>query len=398
MKVMIVHNRYRSASPSGENRVVDQESSALAAAGHQVTHFERRSDDIAGWPLAKKAVVPAKTVWSREVRDDLSAKLRETRPDIVHIHNTFPLLSSSVLYACRDEGIPVVVTIHNYRLACTSGDFYRRGAVCHDCVRGPLIQGVIHSCYRGSRAASIPATVAISTSRSAWRTLVSAYIFISASQRDLLSPLGFAQDRVFVAHNLVPHPTAKAEPGRDCVLYAGRLEETKGLRVLMTAWDRYRHLSPDASLRLVIVGAGTLTCELAAWASQRPSVELLGQVSGERCAELIGQARAVLIPSAWEETFGLVAVEAMALGVPAIASGHGSFTELIDHGVDGVLFRPNDPTALAVAIADVAANPDRYIAYGKLARRSYEQRFDPDERLRRMIEIYRFAIANPVSR
>lgn len=395
MKVMVVHNRYRSGTPSGENRVVDQESAALSAAGHDVISFERRSDDIAQWPIAKKTTVPGRAIWSRQARQDLSVRLRDSRPDVVHVHNTFPLLSPSVLYACRDAAVPVVATIHNYRLACTGGDFYRRGAVCHDCMQGSLVRGVLHGCYRGSRVASIPATVAISANRAAWRSLVSAYIFISASQRDLLGGLGFAQDRVFVAHNLVPRPTAKLMPRQACVVYAGRLEETKGLRVLMSAWDRFRAESAFSALRLVIAGAGTLADEITTWATSRPSVELAGQVSSARCAELISQARAVLVPSAWEETFGLIAVEAMALGVPPIASAHGSFVELINHRVDGVLFPSGDTAALAAAIADIDANPARYAGYGEHALKSYEQRFNPDERLQRLLEIYDFAIAHP---
>jgi glycosyltransferase involved in cell wall biosynthesis len=396
MKILVAHSRYRSGTPSGENRVVDQECAALAAAGHDVARFERDSDDIASWPLMRKAILPAETIWSRESRRGMSATLQQYRPDVVHIHNTFPLLSPSVLYACRDAGVPAVVTIHNYRLACTSGDFFRRGAVCHDCVKGPLVQGVLHGCYRSSRIASVPAALAIRANRPVWQSLVSAYIFISAAQRDLLTSLDFDTERTFVVHNLVPQPLVEGTEQQAFVLYAGRLEETKGLRVLMSAWDRYRNGSPASGMRLVIVGAGGLADEVAEWAESQPSVDFSGQVSAERCAELVSQARAVIVPSAWEETFGLVVVEAMALGVPAIASSHGSFVELINDGVDGVLFPPGDSAALTRAIAEVAENPTLYARYGTQARKSYEVRFNPAERLDRMLQIYRFAIANPV--
>ncbi len=135
---------------------------------------------------------------------------------------------------------------------------------------------------------------------------------------------------------------------------------------------------------------------MTAWASARPSVEMNGQVSSDRCAEIISHARAVLLPSAWEETFGLVAIEAMAAGVPPIAAGHGSFTELITPGVDGELFGPGDPAALALAIADVERNPERYEAYGNQARQTYEQRFDPQRSIEELLGIYRFAITHPV--
>ena len=401
MKIMLVHNRYRSTAPSGENRVVDTEAEALAAAGHEVIRFERHSDDIETWSRARKAALPGRVVWSAEAHRDLAARLREHRPDVVHVHNTFPLLSPAVLHACRAAGVPVVATIHNYKLACASGDFFRAGAVCHDCagrLPGPAIR---HGCYRGSRAATAPVALAMTAHRRAWRSLVSAYIFISAAQRDLLTGLSLEPGRVFVRHNLIPARTgltAASEPldAQPMVAYAGRLDEAKGVRLLMAGWDHYRAVAGDAGLRLLIVGAGPLEDEVTAWAVSRPSVELAGQVDGATCARLMSGARAVLLPSAWEETFGLVVVEAMALGVPPVATAHGSFTELITNGVDGVLFRPGDPAALGQAVADIAAEPARYATYGRQARETYAKRFDPERNLNQLIEIYRYAIDHPV--
>ncbi len=166
--------------------------------------FGRSSDEIEQWSLAKKASLPARTIWSRETSRDLKAVLREHRPDVVHVHNTFPLLSAAVLYACRDAGVPVVATIHNYRLACANGTFFRSGAVCHDCAHGLPVRSVLHGCYRESRAATAPVALAMGLHRQAWRSLVSAYVFISASQRDLLGGFDPAPGRVFVRYNLIP--------------------------------------------------------------------------------------------------------------------------------------------------------------------------------------------------
>jgi len=397
MRVLVAHNRYRSGTPSGENRVVDTECEALAGAGHQVVRFELRSDDISAWSLARKATLPAKAIWNQAAYRSLAATLRESSPHVVHVHNTFPLLSPAILYACRQARVPVVLTVHNYRLSCASGDFFRDGRICHSCARVP-IPAVVHGCYRGSRAATIPAAVAISAHRSGWRSLISAYVFISAAQRDLLSGLRLAPERVFVAHNLVPRRTAQQLPSLPVVLYAGRLEETKGVRLLMSAWDRFCATSRDAGLRLLIAGTGSLDREVAAWAAARTSVDVLGHVASARCAELMAQARAVVVPSLWQEAFGLVVVEAMAAGTPPIASGHGSFVELITPGLDGVLFPPGDAEALALVLADVAADPGRYRAYGDQARLSYEERFNPDDHVDRLVEIYRFAISNPAWR
>lgn len=396
MKILLVHNRYRSGTPSGENRVVDQEGEALAALGHEVVLFGRSSDEIEQWPAAKKATLPVRVVWSRETSRELKAALREHQPDVVHVHNTFPLLSAAVLYACRDAGVPVVVTVHNYRLVCPGGTFFRDGAVCHDCAHGQPVKGVLHGCYRGSPVATAPIALAGSLHRRAWRSLVSAYIFISESQRDLLQGLDLTPSRVFVRYNLIPRLDRPQMARTPTVLYAGRLEETKGLRLLMEAWDRYRVMSSAPELSLVIAGGGSLDDEVSAWASARPAVEMKGTVSGDECAALMSRARAVLLPSAWEETFGLVAVEAMAAGSPPVAADHGSFRELITPGLDGALFSPNDPAALALAIADVEKNPEQYESYGEQARKTYEQRFDPQHSIEELLEIYRFSIAHPV--
>jgi glycosyltransferase involved in cell wall biosynthesis len=395
VRVLLVHNRYRSTAPSGENRVVDTEQAALSAAGHEVMLFGRSSDDIEGWSRARKAALPARVVWSRETRRDLAAAITGFAPDVVHVHNTFPLLSSAVLYACKDAAVPVVATIHNYKLACASGEFFRHGAVCHDCAHGLPAKGALRGCYRDSRVATAPVILAMTAHRPAWRSLVSAYIFISAAQRDLLAGLRLPSDRVFVRHNLIPQRAAPRAEREPVVVYAGRLDEAKGARLLMAGWDSYRAGAADGGLRLVIAGAGPLEQEVAAWAATRPSVELVGQVDRDRCSDLMARARGVLLPSAWEETFGLVVVEAMAVGTPPIASGHGSFTELISSEVDGVLFRPGDPADLGRVINDLETSPDQFEKYGAQARMTYERRFDPERSMASLLEIYSYAREHP---
>jgi glycosyltransferase involved in cell wall biosynthesis len=401
MRIIQIHNRYRSAVPSGENRVADTEAAALSGLGHEVVQFGRSNDEIDQWGRVSRAALPARVIWSREAYRDLAAELRARQPDVVHVHNTFPLLSASVLYACRDIGVPVVATLHNYRLACASGDFFRDGAVCHDCAGKLPLPGVRHGCYRGSRAATGTIALEVAAHRRAWRSLVSAYVFVSAAQRDLLAALRLEPSRVFVRHNLVParpaHGSAVLAGGQPpIIVYAGRLDEAKGVRLLMAGWDAYLGTARTGRLRLVIAGTGPLEPELASWASERSSVELVGQLDPAACATLIGSAHAMLVPSTWEEPFGLVVVEAMAAGVPPVAARHGSFPELITDGVDGVLFTPGDASALGHVLADVESRPEHYEALGQQARDSYEKRFDPERNLDQLVEIYRFAMSNRV--
>jgi glycosyltransferase involved in cell wall biosynthesis len=396
MRILVVHGRYRSAAPSGENNVVDQESAALTAAGHEVTLFQRDSDEIATWSLARKATLPALTVWNPEVRRDLARRLERERPDVVHVHNTFPLLSPSVLTACHDAGVPVVATLHNYKLLCASGDFFRDGSPCHDCAGGRVTPGLRHGCYRGSRAATVPVAAGLVLRRRTWRELVSAYVFISAAQRDLMRHLALPPERVFVKHNFVVPVDASGDEPDHAVVYLGRLDAAKGLPLLMRAWDVFRSRRPRSGLRLVVAGGGPLAEEVSDWAATRSSVDVVGMLPPDEAARLLQRALAAVVPSQWEETFGLVAVEAMAAGVAPVAPGRGSFPELVTHGVNGVLFAPGDPAALAAVLADVDGEPERFRAYGRQARATYQKRFHPAANVEELLAVYRFAIENPV--
>ncbi|MBO0828025.1 MAG: glycosyltransferase [Streptosporangiales bacterium] len=395
MRILVVHNRYRSAAPSGENRVVDQESAALTARGHEVERFEYRSDDIDGWPATRKATLPARVVWNPAARRELAATLRRFGPDVAHVHNTFPLLSPAVLYACRDAHVPVVATLHNYKLLCASGDFFRAGAVCHDCAGGSLLPAFRHHCYRGSAAATAPVVAGNVVHRRTWRELVSAYIFISAAQRRLMAGLRVRPDRAFVKPNFVPHVGLPDVPKRRQVAYVGRLDAAKGVPLLLAGWDRYRAVAGDDALRLVVAGDGPLGPDVRRWAEDRPSVDVLGHLTRSQCTDVLAASRAAVLPSQWEETFGLVAVEAMAVGVPSIAAAHGSFPDLVTDGRDGVLFRPGDAAELARAFTAVDRDPDRFAAYGLEARRTYETRFDVATNVDQLLGIYRFAVHNP---
>ena len=396
MKVLIVHGRYRSVAPSGENRVVDQESSLLKAAGHAVELFQRDSDDIADWGLARKAALPARSIWNARVLEELEDQIDVFRPDVVHVHNTFPLISASALHACRNKEVPVVATIHNYKLLCASGDFFRAGRPCHECSRGQLLPAMTHGCYRQSRLATTPVAGALGLHRSAWRSLVSAYIFISSSQRELMGGLGLPQDRAFVKHNFVPSlPQQGALPREHVVAYLGRLDAAKGILFLLSAWDAFREDYPDSPLRLVIAGGGPLEEHVRRWAASHESVDYEGLLRPDKAAHLLRRALAAVVPSQWEETFGLVAVEAMSAGVAPIAPAHGSFPELVTDGVDGTLFTPDDPRDLVRVLRQVDGHPERYIGFGRRGRVTYGERFTPSANLEKLLDIYRFAIAHP---
>jgi glycosyltransferase involved in cell wall biosynthesis len=391
MKILLVHNRYRSNSPSGENRVVDQETKALVAAGHVVEHYERRSDDIDGLPLWRRAFVPGQVLWSHSAAREVGRVLGSFEPDVVHVHNLFPMISPSVLRECRRRLVPTVATFHNYRPICPSGDLFRDGAVCHDCVGRMPVPAVVHGCYRCSSLATAPLALSLVAHERIWQTSLSAYIFISAAQRDLYSSLNLPRKRCFVKSNLV-YPMNAERQSEPLIVYIGRLAELKGLRLLMKAWDR----AATTNLKLVIAGAGPLEEEVRQWAATRPEVQAPGLISRDDCISLLARARATVVPSVWEEPFGLVVPEAMSASVPSIAPSHGSFPELISDGVDGVLFPTGDFDALARLIEDVERDPQRWEALGQKARLTYEHRFEPLTNVKQLEAIYRFASESPV--
>ena len=233
----------------------------------------------------------------------------------------------------------------------------------------------------------------------AWRTMITAYIFISGAQRDVLAPVGLPADRSFVKHNFVPAPdVATGVQVEAQVAYVGRLDEAKGARFLMRAWDAFRARRSRSPLRLVVVGGGEMSAEVARWATQHPSVTIAGHVSRSEVFRILATSRAVVVPSQWEETFGMVAVEAMAVGTAPVASAHGAFPELITPKSDGALFPPTDVDALVDILADIDDHPRRWDEYGQLGRETYRNRFSPDVGLSRLLEIYRFALEHPLER
>ncbi|MCQ8773545.1 glycosyltransferase [Streptomyces telluris] len=393
MHVLVVHNRYSSAQPSGENRVVDEEVGLLREAGHRVGVFDRRSDDIAARSLLAKAAVPLLVPWNPAVRTELAARLRAERPDVVHVHNVFPLLSPAVLAACADAGVPAVATLHNYTQVCPPGTLHRDGRSCTECVgSAAALPAVRHGCYRGSRLATVPLAVSLSVNRRRWWSGVERFFCISAAQRDVLVRSGMPPERLAVKHNFVPDPGVCRAGTGEHLLFLGRLAEAKGVQLLMAAWDEIA-ASGGVGVPLVLAGAGPLEREVTAWAAGRDDVRYVGLLDPARCRQAVARSVAVVAPSTAMETFGLVVAEAMAAGVPAVAARHGAFVELVEDGVTGLLHRPGDPASLASCMRRIATGPARNREIGRAARRRYEQGFSPAVGLERLVEGYRTAIA-----
>ncbi|MGD6748838.1 glycosyltransferase family 4 protein [Streptomyces sp. BH105] len=393
MHILVVHNFYSSGQPSGENRVVAEEVGLLRAAGHRVEMFERRSDDIADRSLFGKVAVPLLVPWNPAVRKELTARLLADRPDVVHVHNVFPLLSPSVLAACADAGVPAVATLHNYYQVCPPGTLQRDGRLCTDCVGSKLpLPAIRHGCYRGSRLATVPLAVNLTVNRRRWCSGVERFFCISGAQRDVLVRSGLPAELLTVKHNFVPDPGIGREGDGEQLLFLGRLAEAKGVRVLMAAWDMIA-AEGGVGVPLVFAGAGPLEPEVRAWAEGRDDVRCVGLLDPDEVRKAVARSVAVVAPSLAPETFGLVVAEAMAAGVPAVASGHGAFVELVEDGETGLLHRPGERTSLASCLRRITAEPAANRDMGRAARLRYEQGFSPAVGLARLEEEYRSAIA-----
>lgn len=399
MRILVVHNRHRATTGSGEDRAVDQECAALSASGHDVERVERSNDEIAGLSLGAKARIPSQAVWRQRSMAELERALDAFRPAIVHVHNLLPLFSASVLATLGRRRVPCVATLHNYQLSCLNGSLFRAGSYCTRCVGQPLgVSGILHRCYRGSAMASVPLAIATMTARRYLLTVPSAYLFLSAAHRRELEGLGLPGDRCFVKCNLVPPPPGDRPLTRAharSIVFLGRLEEMKGLPVLMEAWERYGEAGHPGGLRLVVAGAGPLDTSLRAWARGRTNVEVAGLVSRERASELVAAASAVVVPSQWKEPFGLVVAEAMAAGAPPIAPAHAAFQELITDQRDGLLYPPGDAAGLASQVCRVGDDPAWAARLGAAARTTYERRFSPAAVVPRLEAVYRFALERP---
>ena len=388
MRVLIVHNRYRSSMPSGENSVVEQELELLRGRGLDVHLLSVESDEIAGWSLPKKAMLPGRVVWSREGARLVRSRIDDLRPDVVHFHNTFPLLSPAALRAAAGTGVRVVKTLHNFRPLCPAGMFFRDGHVCEECLGRTPLPAVRHGCYRGSRGATLPLAVADAVHERAgtWRTAVDVYLTPSAFARGRYVAAGWPADKVAVKYNSAPDVDVRLDgPGRGFVCLA-RLGPEKGVDVLLDAW---RLAFPDGGEGLTVIGSGDLEEALRDRAADLAGVEFTGQLPHDQVLERVLATRAVVMPSIWYEVFPRTVVEAYAAGVPMVASRLGSLIEVVPDRRAGLLFEPRDPAALADALRELAGDDGLCERLGGGGRALYEERFHPAVTTDRLLAVYR---------
>jgi glycosyltransferase involved in cell wall biosynthesis len=382
MKLLVVHNRYSSRSPSGENAAVDDEVRWLGEAGVDVVTHQVSNDEMVDVGPLDRVRDGLGAVWSVPARRRFERVLDGCRPDVVHVHNLFPLLSASVPLAARRRGLPLVWTVHNRRVRCVAGGYFRDGQPCHECRPGWRVPGVVHGCYADSRGASALVTAATSIFRRAARRGVTP-VAISRTIADWLgSTGGFDRASVRVKYNGVGAPADPPPPPGEQrgFCFVGRLSAYKGVVPMLAAWK-----AADVDAELHILGDGDLAAEVRAAAAADPRVVWPGQVAPAEVADTLRASRAVLVPSLWEEGFGRVAAEALAFGRPVITTGHGGLAEIVDDTTGWITGTSVD--ALAAAIREAAA-PGAVDRRGAAAARRHAERFSPQVTTAELIRIY----------
>jgi glycosyltransferase involved in cell wall biosynthesis len=384
MRILKVHNYYTSGG--GEDTVFLSESALLRSQGHEVFEFLEHNSKIESM---NKAIVALNTIWSRPSYLRMKEYLIETRPDVVHFHNTFPMISPSAYYACRDVGIPVVQTLDNQRLMCPASSFYRDGKLCLDCLgKTPPFPGIVHGCYHNSHlhTAVVASLVTFHHWMRTWQTKINAFLCSTNFYRDLFVQAGFPADKIVVMPHFVPSPQNIdfTTTTREYALFVGRLDPEKGVRTLIEAW---RHLNIPLRIR----GSGKLENELREYVSRYDMnhIEFVERLDDQQLSALIGNARFLIMPSeGYYETFGMVIVEAFSRSVPVIASNIGVVSELVADGQTGLLFNAGDSVDLANKARWLWDHPLEAQNLGQSGNIEYQMRFTAERCYRTLIALY----------
>ncbi|WP_121444056.1 glycosyltransferase family 4 protein [Brockia lithotrophica] len=380
MRIIKLHTHYQQSG--GEDQSFIAEVAILRQRGHHVVDLTFHNQELDRMPPWRQGLV---TLWNCEAYRRVREAIRQHRPDLVHAHNTFPLASPAVIHAAKAERVPVVMTLHNYRLLCVNALFFREGRVCEACLGRLPWRGVLYRCYRESRAAStvVAGLIVLHRVLGTW-SLVDRFIALTEFARQKFIEAGLPPEKIAVKPNFV-HPDPGPGEGRGgYALFVGRLSQEKGLGTLLRAWE---HLGGRVLLK--IVGDGPLAPRVQEAQDRIPGVEWLGRKTPEEVYTLMGEAAFLVLPSEWYETFGRVAIEAFAKGTPVLASDIGAVGEIISHGRTGLKFRPGDPEDLAAKVEWLLSHPRELERMRREARAEYEAKYTAEKNYEQLMAIYR---------
>jgi len=389
MKICLIHNFYQLYG--GEDHVYGVEKKLLTDHQHEVLEFTRHNDEIREFNGFQKAALIGTSTYNSRVKQAFRQFVKENRPDILHFHNTFPLISPAVYGVGKELNIPVVQSIHNYRFFCANGLFYREGNVCEDCFGKSFPwPAVTHRCYRNSRLQSFTVATmqAFHQQRKTWQKEIDVLIVLTEFGKQKLLQAGFPAEKIQVKPHFVNLDPGYSAKTREYALFVGRLSEEKGGETLLKSWRTVDDIP------LKIIGDGPFLKKLRHDAAQMnlENVEFWGRKPPEEVTLAMQKALFLIVPSECYETFGLVAAEAFACGTPVIASRLGAMGEIVKDGYNGLHFTPGNAEDLAAKVQWAWEHREQIKEMGQKARKEYEARYTAERNYQLLMDIYQRVI------
>jgi len=383
MNILIIHNRY--VYPGGEDEVVKSEKALLEENGHHVHLYERSNTEIQSYHLLQKIRFALyDTHYSKKSYNDIRVLIKRRKIDIVHIHNTFTTISPSVYYACQDQNIPIVQTLHNYRFLCPIALFYRKQKICEECLTKGRKAAVLNRCWKNSYLYSAILTKTIDRfyDKGILEKKIGRFIALSQFSKDKFVECGFNEKRISIKSNFLKNDPKTSQRKKSFALYVGGFHSYKGLQTLLKAWNLLK-----GSFPLKVIGDGPLKNELVPTIN-RSNIEICGQKSNEEVLQLLKDCSFLIFPSECYENFPLTIVEAYASGVPIVASDIGAMKELIISGKTGLSFKAGDAQDLADKVTTFIEDHSLVEKMGASARLEYEQKYTKEKNYQELIKIY----------
>ncbi|WP_395015919.1 glycosyltransferase family 4 protein [Robinsoniella peoriensis] len=391
MKILAIHNFHRKGSASGDDQVFKSETTLLEAYGNQVVRYTVSNDEFDNIGVIGKVMSTFGMLWSFKNYKAVQNLIKKEKPDIVHIHTFFPLLSPSILYASKRCGIKVVATLHDTRFVCPCSTSLRGTTLCNECGDGHYIRMCKYCCFKNSRIQSflVAGIFKYHRIRKSFYKQIDKYICLNDNQINLLRNIGFEEKKIVKKYNFVPDVEANLKsvqveglPERYAVFY-GRIGEEKGIRILMKVWEQL----PD--IPLVVMGGGPLEKEFKIWGEKKDNVYFLGYTQHETCLSIVQGGEFVVFPSIWYEGCSMVEIEAESLGKALVVTDLGFSVEAINNGVNGYKIKLGDVKDFVKTIKKLWSNPEECIRLGKNARIDYEAKYLPEDNYQQLMRIYK---------
>ena len=385
MRILLCHNFYRSAAPSGEDIAYENEKKMLIEAGINVDTYEKYNDDLENIAFFDKAKLGISNSWSNTSYCEIKRKIKKFKPDLVHFHNTFPQITPSGYAACKDMSVSVVQTLHNFRLLCANALFLRDGKVCELCLSGSLYSAIRYKCYRNSLVASASQVLCISRNRwnGSYFNNVDTYIALTEFAKNKFIKAGFNSNLLKIRPNFLPNPPQYSRCNQNYAIFVGRITKEKGIMTLLESWEGRK------DYQLKVIGAGELLSDCKKFVFENNlNVEFMGYLPRKETQSAIQKARFMILPSECYEGFPISLLEAYASGTPILVSNIGGQSEIVNDGITGRKFNVGSKEDLKEKCHELFEDDELVEMLSKNARQEFEQKFTQSSVLRETLKIY----------